>query len=228
MKVILAGHEGSKFLLRASAHLTKKYLPVWLDVRYLNYGPKPDPLAAFYVALDAEQKGGAESWAPYIRHYLGSLNDDFIVFALDDYLLAGPLQIDTFKLIAARMAKDPSIVSGRLCQSQCFSPSEYDVDEEGVLTLKPTAGYTATTQYCIWRREFLIDLLGRVKDPWQFEIAGSVYLNEAGKKTIGTVAPALHYGDASALSKKWSGVSLAGLSVEDIDELKTFGYLGIV
>src|SRR5689334_3687563 len=100
MKVILLGYPGSQFLWKASEYLTDKYLPAF-QVIYLNYtGPVSD-------------------WSDFVASYLRGLDDKHIVFALDDYLLAGPINQERFDLLLSKMDED--FVCARLCDSSFYT-----------------------------------------------------------------------------------------------------------
>lgn len=226
MKVILSGHEGSKQILSASSYLLAKYLKDDFDVYFLNYGKFDGHLSmGKYISLDETQEGGVHSWSWYIADYLKTLTDEFIIFALDDYLLSGEINIDIYKELLQTIRPDKDKVCARLCTSDFYQEVYRQYFGNGLIILNKGAEYSCTTQYCIWRREFLIELLGKVNTPWEFEIVGSRNLNESGKKVIGSIIPAMQYPDCSALSSKWPGVRIAGNKVEDVKVLIEAGYL---
>ena len=196
MKVILVGHEGSRKILKASMYLTGKYLP--FETTYLNYG------------------GEISGWSEFIASHLRKLEDKKVIFALDDYLLSSPLDETLYEILL-----NQDVVCARLCDSS-FYPKY--VLKDGIMWISGQ-DYTATTQYCIWDREFLIELLGQVKTPWEFEIEGSKYLNSKGKVVIGTVKPALEYPTSSCLSRSWNGIKVSENNKEDIQYLVEHGYL---
>jgi len=184
MKVILVGHPGSQYILNASRYLTAKYLPSFFNVTYLNY------------------TGPIKEWAMFLATYLDFLIDEKIVFALDDYLLAGPLDVEKFAAAEAELKGD--VVCVKLCEC-----SEQDHKE-----------YPVTTQYCIWNREYLISLLNKVNTPWEFEIEGSKMFDK-----ITLLRPCIDYFTNSSLSSRWKGVRLDGLKEEDIKTLKENQYV---
>lgn len=192
IKVILAGYEGSKKILSASSYLINKYLKGF-DVYFLNYGDYNGQLfCGTYISLDTEQKDGTNSWSKYIADYLRRLEDEYIIFALDDYLLSNPVDLSDIDYRGYDCVK--------LCSGSDINDKEY----------------SCTTQYTIWKREFLIDVLEQVKTPWEFEIEGSKYINKLNKNII--LIPAMTYPDCSALSSKWEGVRLIG-NENDIEEI---------
>jgi len=194
MKVILSGYEGSKQILSASSYLLKKYLKGF-DVYFLNYGDYTGKLhTGTYVSLADKQENGAGQWSTDIREYLETLTNDYIIFGLDDYLLTGfdKKLYDSIDLIGVDCVK--------LC-------AEANLDKT----------YSCTTQYTIWKRDLLIEILRQVRTPWQFEDFGSPILNKMFKTIIHV--PCLQYPSNSCLSTKWSGVRLEG-NEHDKDEIE--------
>lgn len=223
MKLILSGYSGSKQILGASSWLVAKYLGDAFEVFWLNYGVYDGPLfVGEYVSL-ADQQKSPKDWAHDIRQYLMTLDDRLIIFALDDYLLSGPLNKSGYRDLVSTMGH--GIICARLCQSDFYKPHEHERCGY-LIQLTATAEYSATTQYCIWDRPALIDLLGRVTTPWAFEVEGSKILNKSGKKVIGRLKATLPYNEHSCLSSRWPGkINIKGSLNEDIDELVEKGLL---
>lgn len=142
-------------------------------------------------------EGPKEDWSDYIREYLETLSDELIIFALDDYLLSSPLKTDLYQQSLDQL-KNPDITCVKLCPN----------------TLEEHAEYPVTTQYTIWKREYLMFILGGTTTPWDFEINGSRLFEKVGFKSLNI--PALDYPTASALSARWSGVKLGNFSIEDL------------
>lgn len=178
MKCILIGYPGSQKIIKASKYLTSKYIP-GIDVHYINY------------------TGNVKGWGGYVAACLMFLEDEYILFSLDDYLLSDYIEVDKYKAALSEMGGE--IVCAKLCQS---TPEEH-------------AEYPVTTQYCIWNTRYLISLLQKINDPWEFEIIGS-------KLFIKTVIhrPCMHYFTNSSISSRWEGVNLSGLKESDVTYLK--------
>lgn len=169
MKVIIIGYPGSQHIVPASKYLTGKYLPGF-DFHYLNW------------------TGDKEGWSSFLSTYLSSLDDEKIIFALDDYLVNG---FDKEKFKEA------------LKLEPCVKLSESTWEEH--------QGYPVTTQYTIWNRQELIDLLSQTTTPWDFEINGSKLFK--GKSNLATC---IHYDNHSSLSGRWKGVNWNGVKEEDL------------
>lgn len=228
MKVCLVGYEGSKHIIPASSFLIDKYLPKDFKIYFLNYGKYDGNLIkGSYIELDDVQKGGSESWSRYIIEYLDSLTDEFIIFSLDDYLLSKPLNMKKFNVLVNEMKKNSSIGSAKLGISPTYRVNDYDVYSDDLFLLRKTADYSATTQYNVWDRKFLIEVLSKVSSPWQFEGEGSRYIsNETDRKVIGSLSMPLRYPEPSSLSARHPGkINVFGNCVGDIEECIKLGYL---
>lgn len=161
------------------------------------------PFEATYLNYE----GPIEGWAKFVADHLEGLKDDLVIFALDDYLLSAPLDEELFAQGIQRF--DAKKVA---CVKMCKSTGEEH------------RGYPVTTQYTIWRRQFLIWLLRQVGTPWEFEIRGSEIFR-ATKNVSVCYAGMLDYPVHSCLSKRWEGVRTEGNKNEDIEFLKKQGYL---
>ena len=175
MKCILVGYPGSRGVREASKALFKKYMPNTFEPIWLEYD------------------GPIEGWSGFVEDYLDQLEDDWVIFTLDDYLLSGRLDYYRFK-----KALKEKVVATKLC---------YATDEEN-------ESYPVTTQYTLWDRRYLIRLLGQVNTPWEFELKGSEIFKQTGQ--VAKFVNVIPYYTNSSLSSKWKGVRLDGLSEEDI------------
>ena len=175
-KIILVGHPGSQKIVKASRYLVEKYL-TGFEAIYINH------------------IGDIKDWSTFVGGFLMTLEDEKIIFALDDYLISGPLDREIYNDLLNRMT-----FCAKLCHAREDENQEYPI----------------TTQYCIWNRKALIDLLSKVNTPWEFE----------GLKVDGVIfGNALPYYTNSCLSNRWEGVRLDGLNDEDINYLKQNNYV---
>jgi hypothetical protein len=222
MKVILVGYQGSKKIIPASSYLIDKYLPKNFDIYFLNFGEYDGKLIrGNYVSLDDEQRGGVSSWSKYICNYLSSLDDEFVVFSLDDYFLSKPLCEDVFKKLLSLMKNDKSICAAKLGFSPSYRTNDYTLIDSDTYILKKGAVCPATTQYNIWDREYLISILEKISNPWEFE--GISILD---KNVIGSLSIPLKYPEPSSLSSRHpEEINVFGNCIEDIENCIEFEYL---
>ena len=228
MKIYLIGYPGSKHILPASSFLIGKYIPNDFEVNFLNFGDYDSSklFAGNYVKLDEEQVGGSSAWARYLTQYFEGLDDEYIIFSLDDFFLSRKIDMKVYDILLEKIKNDSTIACAKLGISPCYRPSEYDLTETmgdtKLFYLKQNAPYSVTTQYCIWRRESLIDVLEKVTDAWSFEISGSNYFNNTGQKVIGSTTVCLPYCESSAVSNRHPNkVSISGISECVIEDMIT-------
>lgn len=187
MKILLVGYPGSQCIVPASKYLTAKYLPGF-DITYLNY------------------TGDIRGWSTYLQDYLSTLPDKYVIFSLDDYLIAGPIEFGKYQLAVDEMGwtrwtegNKGKVICVKLCRSTDEEHHEYPV----------------TTQYCIWERLDLIWLLRHVSTPWEFEIEGSKIARKYHRLALHR--PCIDYFTNSSISNRWPGkVNLTGLGTEDL------------
>ena len=136
--------------------------------------------------------GEKDKWSVFVGEYLLKLTDKFVIFALDDYLING---FDKEKFEEA-LKLEPCV---KLCES----------------TEEEHKGYPITTQYTIWNRKELIDLLSQTTTPWDFEMRGSQLFK--GKSNLLTC---INYYTNSSLSNRWQGVDWKGVKQEDLEVIQ--------
>lgn len=227
MKIYLAGHSGSKHILPASSFLIKKYIPSRFEVNFLNFGDydAKNLYRGNYVNLN-DNDGGSSLWSKYLKEYFETLDDEYIVFSLDDFFLCREMDEKVFDVLLGEMKNDKSIVCSKLGITPSCRPHEYQIFKEKdgieIFSLNENASYSSTTQYCIWRREGLIDILSHTQDAWSFELSGSDYLSSTGQKVIGSTRICLPYSESSAVSNKQpEKVSVLGLTKSVIESMIT-------
>lgn len=160
-----------------------------------KYLPMFEPILLNYV-------GPIDGWASYVAGFLKYFQEEHIAFALDDYLISGDVDASRFSA-AVDALSGINVVAVKLCYSSAAEHEEYPV----------------TTQYCLWDRKCLIELLDKVKTPWEFELAGSA----RHKRTQAEIMhkPCIPYNTSSALSGRWEGAKLDGLNQQDQFYVKT-------
>ena len=206
MKIILSGYERTKTIMPTCAYLLEQYLPSGFDIVFLN------------------NQGGVDEWSEYMRNYLSTLSDKLIIMGDGDMLVNCPMNKKLYKKLLSGVKGD--VVCARLCYGSFYKDDEYIMKNE-IMTLTDKAPYSAVLQYCIWNREFLIDLLKKTTNPWNFEDEGSKILNQSGKKVIGSLDGALSYYETGAFSheQKSDKIRVNGVSQKDLDYLLKIGYL---
>ena len=227
MKVFLIGHKGSKKILKASSYLVKKYLPNDFEIFYVNFGyfNQTKLNECNYLSMGSFRYKGINSWSSYMYQLLTNINDEYIIFSLDDYLLSKKLNEDNFNILLDSLKSNESFVSAELS----ISPEEkYRVPyrPSDIYIYPSSYSFTVNTQWRIWKREFLCEILKITTNPWSFEIDGSRFLNKSNFKSISHCSTVLNYPEISSLSKRNKDkISVLGNKDKDISDLIDMGYL---
>lgn len=140
-----------------------------------------------------------EGWSQFIATYLTHLDNELIILTLDDYLVNG-FNEDSYKE-AVKKFEDPKVVCVKLHKTNEEEHRDYPV----------------TTQYTIWRRKFLIELLTLTKNPWHFEMTGSSIFKQIDVKSLCLEIPAITYNTSSCLSGRWKGIDWKGVGPSDLE-----------
>lgn len=227
MKVFLIGHRGSKKILKASSYLVKKYLPSNFEIFYLNFGNFDESKLnnCNYISMGSFRRKGVDSWSSYLNQVLSKFDDEHIIFSLDDYLLSKNLHEGNFKILLNSLKSNKNFVSAEMSISpeEKYNPQYKPSD---IYIYPNSYSFTINTQWRIWNREFLCDLLKITTNPWSFEIDGSRYLNNSRYQSISHCSSVLNYPEISSLSKRnKDGISVLGNQDKDIYELIDMGYL---
>ena len=217
----LVGYRNSKKIISASAYLIKKYIPNEINTTFLNYGNfNGKTFNSNYEKLGNFRFGGADTWGKYLSKYFEEIEDEFLIFGLDDYFISKNLNQDSFDKVLEAIQSSKKIANVQLSFSSNQINKNYLTKENNILYLKRDSDYSAVTQWSIWRRSVLLNILKNIKSPWEFELKGSKILNKLNLNTVITDPPVLIYPDASALSSRnKTKVSILGIKKNDINEL---------
>ena len=223
----LVGYKDSKKIISASAYLISKYLPRSINTTFLNYGNfKGEIFSSSYLMLSYFRYGGVNSWANNLVKFFKNLDEEILIFCLDDYLLTKKLNEDMLKKIIQKMTNSSNIANAQLSITTNQLNKNYTLDDDGFNYLNPDAMYSAITQWSIWKKDTLITLLENIKSPWEFELKGSKILNNLNLKTLISDPPILIYPDGSSLSGRNKGkISVLGNQIKDIDRKIKMGHL---
>jgi hypothetical protein len=204
-----------------------------MDVYYLNSGKNIAKIyKGNYIDTGRFSSLSPRFWSYKIRQALTDIDDPFVVLALDDFLLARPLEIKNYENLLSAITNDSDIVCAHLSISPERQQNSHFVHSKntlGIFELPKDSPYLISTQYSIWRREYLLQILDKVRTPWEFEVFGTgIVSKDQNAKVVQSFPPALAYPEPSALSARSPGlVSVLGNNVSDILELIEMGHLEI-
>lgn len=221
MRIFLSGYSGSKHILPASSFLIDKYIPDNFEVNFLNFGEydQNNLFCGNYVKLE-DNDGGSSLWSKYLSNYFSSLDDEFVIFGLDDFFLCRKMDMGIYQTLLEMMVSNSDIACAKLGIGGVYRTTEYEMISDNIYCLKEKSPYSSSTQYSIWKRKSLIGVLNNVTDAWSFEIRGTQHLNNSRQRVIGSTTICLPYSEISALSNKHPNkISILGLNQNVIEEM---------
>lgn len=174
-------------IVRMNSYLFDKFWPE-AKVVYLGFEkPKFDFFNSnheFY-SLAPKQEGGSSKWTRYLYNFIKDLDDDLLVFSIDDYLLADVPNFDMLQIASDIMNKSDKV--GRFdltfdSQVEGNTLKISNVDGREVRVKHPNAPYRISTQPAIWKKDFLLKILDHDWSPWQFELMGTQMVQQQKEK----------------------------------------------
>ena len=159
------------------------------------------------------------SFSSRLKILLKSINEDFVLFFLDDFFLLDDIDekliedaiklLNDNKKIAAAQLKDV-LSSKDICVKK--------IDDFFSLRNNRTP-YICTTQVTLWRRKELIKILRDGESPWDFEIIGSYRLRSFNKMII-------YRNDecSSCINYPIGGIIHRGKVIQEFDAFKSYEF----
>lgn len=176
----------TKWVLRPALMLMEKYWPKEKTVKILGYNGEGILLPKNYtfVSISSYQQSISD-WGIDLYTTIREDPNEIVVFLLDDMLMLDYFNLDIFHILQIKMQNDKSIVRCDLGMDlQTMACKEIGKWGNCILVEKDKhANYWNTTQPSIWRKDYLLEILKKSKDPWHFETA---FGTPIGKREIGT------------------------------------------
>lgn len=178
LKIIVPCCDESLPIVKINSFLFNKFWPD-AEVHYLGFS-KPDfkfyNQNHYFHSLANKQEGGASKWTRYIYNFLSQIDDEHILFSIDDYWLCdfpnmeminlAHKIIDGNKKVGRFDLTFDSQVEGNLIKAKKIRNFQLCVKD-------PRAPYRVSTQPAIWNVKYLCELLDNDWSPWQFELGGT-------------------------------------------------------
>ncbi len=230
LKIIMPICDGTLHTLKMSSYLFDKYWPHETSIDVVGFKKPHFEISEKmnYISIAEKQEGGANSWSKYILQHLESIEDELIIFTLEDFFPTAAPKTNIIQRIISLMRKDKKI--GRFD----ITFDSYILGDFKMLNKSPNLSlisrekytqYRVSTQPAIWRREFLIEVLKRTTTPWDFEINGSKISNGMDYHILAFADPTFkkfptYWIHKGAVSRFYPGkINVLGLDTETIREM---------
>lgn len=223
MNFYLATSDKTSHILTAFAWLADKYIPEIENIFILGYSVFPSlPERYKCISLAPIQNSGAE-WAPNLLKFFSSVEEEFIIFGLDDFLITRSINYEIFNNGFEYMKSHPEVVRYELGEGHSWHPSKTTLVQwpsYRIYKYDQTSLYRISTQFSIWRTSYFVESLTGRTDPWNFELEGSRIAMNNNREIIATDIPYTLHWVSSALSGKYPNmINVLGIKIEDIELL---------
>lgn len=174
----------------------EKYWTIEQDVILLGYSEPTCKLPSNmkFISMSPIQEGNEHGWAKYLREYFESIEDEFIMWGIDDHLIVNQIDEDIISHLTNIIKSDNSV--GRVGFTYGISNRGYTIiqsfPEYDIIELdqfqkqnKPWP-YRIDTGFGIWRKSYLLKYLIDGYTPWDFELKGGELAMNDGYKILAT------------------------------------------
>lgn len=217
MRIVVSTCDKYDHLMPGFAHQFNKYWDSNQAVDVLGFRPPPRELPGNFVFHSMEPVE-TRSWTDNLRGWFAQQPDEYFVFLLDDYWLVKPVDM----LLVDKMEREvkKGAVKGDLSRNTAhFAHVKRNGD---LVEAASNALYRTSTQPCIWRRGFMLNLLRPRLSPWQFELQDNPAVKVG--RIVGTDTQIYDY--ANIYYKGAVAPYMVDLIVEsDQTALKELGYM---
>ena len=152
------------------AYLFQVYWSAQQPVAYAGC-PKLD-LPENFQWYDVESRV-VERWSDGLIEFLNMIDDDLIVWLLDDYYICRGVDHQAIGSLAEYMRMYPDVLRIDLTADRLHSGHAVDIGSYGRLDIIETdwdTPYNYSTQAAMWNRKHLLSTLRPAMSPWDFEL----------------------------------------------------------
>ena len=225
---IIITSEKTSFILPTFFHLVEKY---WSENFFYISGDGDDNFNfknSKYIKRDSSD---IKKWTTDIKKQIDKIDSEYIIFGLDDFLIIDKFNEVTLDIFIKEMDLDNSIVRCSLgADFSCMKNFIYKkINDTDLISVPSNISYRCSTQFSIWRKDFLSQILSKNRSPWEFEMEVSSELSGNNSiKMLGTLNNfCLRWIEESANSSSLgkNNLNVLGLSLKDINEIIDAGLL---
>lgn len=162
MRIICTTSNAYAHLIPIFTYLFNRSMPGY-EVTILGYDPPTCPLPDNFTFVSMGKQGDVSEWSTDIRRYVEAMEDDWLLWCMDDTFIKS---WDEEKALTAFAMMSANV--GRIDLTKDVSKRLHVVDN-GVLFSLPNTNYRLSTQPSLWNKKFLLQYLTDGLDPWSFE-----------------------------------------------------------
>jgi hypothetical protein len=233
MRALVFTSDKTQWALQAFAHQWNKYVGDAWPVLVCGFTPPAFPLPRYFKfhSIGPFDEFPVNRWSDAVIRLLSELEDEIILFTMDDFWLARKVDTEAIDTLALYMRRDnPRVARLDLTTDRLYAGNLTEAGALGRLDLisntYPVA-YAMSFQNALWRRTELLKHLRPNESPWDSEINGTRRMEESNALILGTRQAPMRYLIAVQQGKLAfdGGYQVPRVPFTDWEELKTLGYL---
>lgn len=221
-EIVITTSDDYVFLLPGFAHQWNKYCGLPALVVYRNVAPPPLPSNLTPVASPARYF----DWSGSLLGALGNISAPLVLLGLEDYWLSGPADIPAIQQAAEYMLVNPDVMRIDLTDDRTAYPHVMRDGYYQAVIDPAQVQYVLSTQFSLWRHEFLQRALRPGELGPQFEVEASRRIAHEHPVILGTGRRVLPcHGDGVIWNGRLDNLHTDYLSEADRTELHSEGLL---
>ena len=229
LKLYIPTYDENEFFLKYFQYFFNKY---WGGVSVVFLGfKKPD--MEFddnfsFVSLADERVGGVGNWSTYLVDYFSSIDDNYFIFGLDDFLIVREVDLDIFEACLEIMGD----TIGRIdLQPLQHARNKNDLSHykthNGVEFIKLAQSsrsdnlYRLSCAFSIWNKKWFLKTLEKNWSPWDWEINANNGRHDDDGFDVVSTKDRWCIKKTEGLSGRWAGkINVKAIRQEDKDKMK--------
>ena len=192
--IYLTTSNGREHIIKVFCYLFNKYWDSNKEVNVIGYDkPSFEMPSNFKFVSMGKQIGGPSMWATDLKKFFECKNDPYFIHVLDDQFISAPSRFDIMQDLFSYMITNNAVNANLgnirehngLIRFGNFEVNERN-DEYDICTLSQNAEYRISTVLSIWEREYHLKYMIPGRNPWEYEVVGSVEAKNDGTAHICT------------------------------------------
>lgn len=230
LTVYIGTCDSNMFVLKYFQYFFNKYWGKHIKVKILGFNPpdfKLDENIEF-ISLGTEQVNGAKGWSNYLIDYFNTIDDEFFIFGIDDFMIARPVDEELYqtckKLLNDKIGRI-DLQPLQYARDSRFLKPYTTIDGVNFIVMNQSGNgqclYQNAGAFSIWNRKWFLKNIRRDWSPWDWEVTGSQLAENDGYNVIGSVDRWVIRKLELISNAGWPGlINTRGLREVDINEME--------
>lgn len=159
MKIFVASCDKNEDTFELFHHCMEKYWKNHPEIIYKTETIK-NP---YYKTINKNEP--LDKWSKGIREALQEIDDDIVLFMIDDIFIHNPVDVKRIKYIEKNLKGNIAMFN----LEKSFDENDIETDLEGFKLRQKGSLYQLSLMCGVWQKDKLIDILSTDSDPWSIE-----------------------------------------------------------